>query len=93
LRGLRPIFARVEFGQRLSLPDRLVLAHEHALDIAGDLWRDDDRIRCDISVIGALHILAAILIIEVPQEASGKDCESADEQRQPDARRLERGTL
>src|SRR5690606_25591684 len=92
LLGLCAILARVEFGQRLPLPDRLVLGDQDTLDVSGDLRGHHDRIRRDIGVIGALHVLPARLTVEVPEKAGGNDRDRADEQRKPNAWRLERGT-
>ena len=88
--GLRPIFAGIEFSQRLPLPNRLILDNEHPFNISGDLGRCDDGICRNIGVVGHLHVSAPVLMIQVPDKATDEQQDRANEHREANARRFKR---
>ena len=57
--------AIVDLRQQLAGRHRLVVAHQHLCDVAGDLRRDDGRVGFDIGVVGGFQIAAVGEIVVV----------------------------
>ncbi len=66
--------AIVDLRQQLAGRHRLVVAHQHLGDVAGDLRRDDRRVGFDIGVVGRFQIAADGEVV-VAEIGGGSDAE------------------
>ncbi|VVT31428.1 hypothetical protein SPHINGO391_520166 [Sphingomonas aurantiaca] len=94
LRNVGAVIPRVQHRQQLAAPDRLVVAHQHALDIPAELRGNCHEVRANIGVVGRLKILAALAIVPVPERRrDDTDDQRSDEHIADDRKPCQQGRL